>query len=188
MLAIINGVINWAWRVVLNDEVIHNGTYMDTLKGGISPHKTRKFITRKLALKKEIRSHLEMSHANNDGEIIAKGNQKYSAKTLSILITCNDRKFQEYCYFQRINCYLPKRQELKSAFLIIKEIISPAYFQYSLKRVLFNHTKELEGPEIQVLIGKYEQKMSEISAGRAKYLFIHIPTKNGNLRMTAGVF
>lgn len=34
MLAIINGVINWAWQVVLNDEVIHNGTYMDTLKGG----------------------------------------------------------------------------------------------------------------------------------------------------------
>lgn len=165
------GVYNWAWRVVLNDEVIDNGTYMDTLKGGISPHKTRKFITRKLALKKGDKVTLEMSHANNDGEIIAKGNQRYSAKNLSVLITCDDRKFQEYSYFQRINCYLPKRQELKSAFLIIKEIISPAYFQYSLKRVLFNYTKELKGPEIQVLIGKCEQKMSEISAGRAKYLF-----------------
>ena len=102
---------------------------------------------------------------------LLQSDQRYSAKNLSILIKCDDRKSEEYSYFQRVNCYLPKRQELKSAFLIIKEIISPAYFQYSLKRVLFNYIKGSEGPEIHALSGECEQKMSEISAGRAKHLF-----------------
>ena len=95
-----------------------------------------------------------MSHADNDGEIIVKGDQRYSATNLSVLITCDDIRFQENTYFQRLNCYLPKRQDLKNAYLILKEIISPAYFQYSLKRVLFNYIKESAGPEIGVFNGK----------------------------------
>ena len=103
------GVYNWAWRVILNDEVIDNGTYMDTLEGGISPHKTRKFITRKVALKKEIRSLLRWPMLTITGKIIVKGHQRYSAKNLSILITCDDIRSQENSYFQRLNCYLPKK-------------------------------------------------------------------------------
>ena len=136
--SISTGTYNWAWKMKRNGVVAAEGTYMDIAYGKISPHEKRTFFINGIHLDKGDTIILEMSHANNDGETVPQGNQKYSASNLSIAMRCSDPRSEKYSYFSRFECDLPSHDYMENVSTVLREMISPAYFQNSLKKIALN--------------------------------------------------
>ena len=146
--SISTGTYNWAWQIRQNGKLVQNGTYMDVGEDSISPHEKRMVFVNGIDMKEGDIITLEMSHANNDGDIIAQGNQKYLAKKLSIIMSCDDPKAKKYSFFSRFECDLPSERYIKNIYKVIRELVSPAYFQNSLKKITLKYEENKSASQI----------------------------------------
>lgn len=129
------GTYNWAWRVLVNGAPVDDGNYMDNLQGSPSPHQARTVVTRLLEGKAGDIITVEMAHANNEGVTVSVGVQQYNAKNLSVQVKCDNPAAQLYKSWYNCNDFLePIRYQ--TYIPIVKEMLSPAYFQQSLKVLL----------------------------------------------------
>lgn len=129
------GTYNWAWRVLVNGAPVDDGNYMDNLQGSPSPHQARTVVTRLLEAKAGDVITLEMAHANNEGATVRVGVQQYNAKNFSVQVKCDNPAAQQYKSWLNCNDFLqPSRYQ--TYIPIAKEMLSPAYFQQSLKVLL----------------------------------------------------
>lgn len=129
------GTYNWAWRVLVNGAPVDEGNYMDNLQGSPSPHQARTVVTRLLEAKAGDVITLEMAHANNEGATVRVGVQQYNAKNFSVQVKCDNPAAQQYKSWLNCNDFLQPSQYQKYI-PIAKEMLSPAYFQQSLKVLL----------------------------------------------------
>lgn len=129
------GTYNWAWRVLVNGAPVDDGNYMDNLQGSPSPHQARTVVTRLLEAKAGDVITLEMAHANNEGATVRVGAQQYNVKNLSVQVKCDNPAARQYKSWFNCNEVLQSGRYQKYI-PIAKEMLSPAYFQQSLKVLL----------------------------------------------------
>lgn len=132
---ITEGTYNWAWRVLLNGAPIDEGNYMDNLQGSPSPHQPRTVVTRPVDAKTGDVVTLEMAHANSDGAPVHTGVQQYKAGNFSAQVKCDNPVAQQYKGWTNCNGYL-QPSHYRKYLPIAREMVSPAYFQQSLKALL----------------------------------------------------
>ena len=129
------GTYNWAWRVLVNGIPVDKGNYMDNLQRSSSPHQPRTVVTRLIEAKSTDVITLEMAHANNEGVAVRGGKQKYNFKDFSVQVKCDSAAAQAYKSWSNCNGFLqPSRYQ--KYIPIAKEMLSPAYFQQSLKVIM----------------------------------------------------
>ncbi len=129
---ITTGTYNWAWRIFVNGIQVDQGNYMDNLQGTPSPHQSRTVITKYVGIKEGDIVSLEMAHANNDGVVVPAGLQQYKAENFSIQLKCSNPVAEAHKSWTSCNNYLQSSHFRRYA-IIAREMISPAYFQQSLK-------------------------------------------------------
>ena len=129
------GTYYWAWRVLVNGVLVDEGNYMDNLQGSPAPHQPRTFITKKFEAKVGDIVTLEMVHADGKGIAVRVGAQRYSAKNFSVLVRCDNPTVQQYKSWLNCNDFLQSSRYQKYI-PIAKEMLSPAYFQQSLRVLL----------------------------------------------------
>ncbi len=159
---IAEGTYYWAWRVLVNGNPIDEGSYIDNLQGSPSPHQPRTVITRQIEAKVGDAITLEMAHANGDGISIQAGMQQYNARNFSVRITCDSPAAQQFKSLTNCNGYLQPSIYLKYL-PIAKEMVSPAYFQQSLKSLL----QAQRGRAIPEIAAKQQRKPD---ANQANYI------------------
>ena len=160
---ITEGTYYWAWKVLLNGVLVDEGDYMDNLQGSPAPHQPRTFVTKQLEAKVGDVVTLEMVHADGQGIAVAVGGQQYKAKNFSAQIKCdspaalhykNSFNCDNFLEMSRFQKYIP----------VAKEMLSPAYFQQSLKTLLLVK-RESSTPHIEA------KQLCLPDANQAKYIF-----------------
>jgi hypothetical protein len=140
---ITRGTYNWAWRVLLNGAVVGEGNYMDNLQNAPSPHQPRTIVTRQLEARKGDDVVVLMAHANNNGNVVDEIGQDYKLSNLSVQVGCGDSIGAAYKNSTNCNGLLQVAQYRKFQ-PILAEMISPAYFQQSLRSLLAPPIEETE--------------------------------------------
>lgn len=129
------GTHNWAWRVLVNGATADEGNYMDNLQGSPSAHESRTVVTSQLEAKAGDVITLEMAHANNEGATVRRaGAQKYNAKNFSVLVKCDNPDAKPFKGWLNCRDFL-RPSHYRKYIPIAKEMLSPAYFQQSLKNL-----------------------------------------------------
>ena len=142
------GTYYWAWRVTVNGVVKEFGDYMDSIQGTPAPHEYRTIVTTGFEVKEGDTIVLELAHANGDGQSVPRGNQKFHVENFSKNFLYDDPAAEKYKSFFEFLDF----EEYETIALIGKELLSPAYFQESLKIIWTKESAE-EGP---LLLGKRE--------------------------------
>jgi hypothetical protein len=150
--SISKGTHYFAWKVFLNDSLVDEGSYLDNNRRSPAPHELRTFTTNRFEAKKGDLVTVQMSHADGNGVPVGVGNQQYIVKNLSAQLRCNDTLAGEYKSWINCNRYL-QLNFYQRFFPLLKEMLSPAYFQQSLKSLFSPAIETLS--ECKVLDSKF---------------------------------
>jgi hypothetical protein len=132
---ITEGTYYWAWRVLLNGVLVDEGNYMDNLQGSPAPHQSRTFVTKQLNAKVGDVITLEMVHADGKGGAVSVGSQQYKTENFSVQMKCDNPSALNHKNLLNCNNFIEFSRYMKYM-PVIKEMLSPAYFQQSLKFLL----------------------------------------------------
>ena len=132
---ITEGTHYWAWRIFLNGAKVDEGNYAENLQRSPAPHHPRTFVTKRINAKAGDTVTLEMAHADSKGVTVRAGVQQYNAKNFSAQVKCDNSVAQQYKNW--LNCNdLPRLSAYQKHIPLVREMLSPAYFQQSLKGLL----------------------------------------------------
>lgn len=128
------GTFYWAWRVLVNQSVVDSGSYLDGTQNSPSPHEFRTMMTKPLHVNHGDRISVELAHATGSGLPQLKGTQRYQFKNFAIKVKCEDAAAMNIQDRADCDSILPQ-ESLTRSLMLGKEMISPAYFQQSLKTI-----------------------------------------------------
>jgi hypothetical protein len=160
---ITEGTYYWAWRVLLNGVPVDEGNYMDNLQGSPAPHQPRTFVTKQLEAKVGDAITVEMVHADGRGVAVSVGTQQYKAESFSVQVKCDSPAAIHYKNSFNCNDILEPSRYLRYI-PIVKEMLSPAYLQQSLK-VLLQAKRGSAAPNIEA------KPLCLPDANQANYIF-----------------
>jgi hypothetical protein len=160
---ITEGTYYYAWKVLLNGVLVDEGNYMDNLQGSPAPHQPRTFVTKQIEANVGDVVTLEMVHADGKGIAVAGGGQKYKTENFSVQVRCDSPAALHYKNSFNCNNFL-ELSRFQKYIPVAKEMLSPAYFQQSLKTLLY-----AKGDSVTSIIEAKQMCLPD--ANQANYIF-----------------